>query len=50
MTSVSPHRVHNLQAVERLAQSSGDDERKLGHDDGSSHGMRNELELIRKLA
>ena len=41
MTSVSPHRGHNLHAVERLAQSSGDDERKLGHDDGKPYtGLR----------
>jgi hypothetical protein len=35
MTSVSLHRAQNLQAVERLAQSLGYDESKLGQDHGS---------------
>ncbi len=31
------HRAHNLHAVEGPAQSSGYDERKLGHDDGKPY-------------
>jgi hypothetical protein len=46
MTSVSLHRAHNLQAVERLAQSSGYDERKLGHDDGKPYSRGQETRLM----
>ena len=40
VTSVSPHRVRNPQAVTELSQSAGYDDGKLGHDDGKQYTLR----------
>src|SRR5260221_13399484 len=47
VTSVSPHRVRNPQAVAKLSQSAGYDDGKLGHVDGKQYTQRNPVFVLR---